>query len=105
MAKFGVVNDQGLWHVKSSQLNREFTMSFKKASLVAMLAASMTSAPVLAQTVTAASPVAASARVGADMSDESDLRGGFIIPLIAVVALILGVLAATGGGDDGPSSP
>lgn len=81
-------------------------MSFKKASLVAMLAASMTSAPVLAQTATSASPVAASARVGADMGDESELRrGGYVIPLLAIIAIILGILAATSGGNDPPRSP
>jgi hypothetical protein len=78
-------------------------MSFKKASVAAALAISMASTPVLAQTSAASLSVAA--RSGADMSDESsDLRGGFIIPLVAVVAIILGILAATGGGDR-PSSP
>ena len=78
-------------------------MSLKKASVAAALAVSMASTPVLAQT--SAAPLSIAARSGADMSDEaSDLRGGFIIPLIAIVAIILGVLAATGGSDR-PSSP
>ncbi len=81
-------------------------MSLKKASVAAVLAVSMASTPVLAQTAqTSAASLSVAARSGADMSDEaSDLRGGFIIPLVAVVAIILGILAATGGGDR-PSSP
>ena len=39
----------------------------------------------------------------------SELRGGWIIPLIALIAIILGICAATDvcGGDDGdpPTSP
>ena len=44
-------------------------------------------------------------RSGAEMEDANELRGGFIIPLIAIVAIILGILAATGGDNDGPTSP
>jgi hypothetical protein len=61
----------------------------------------MVSAPVLAQS---AAPLSIAARSGAATSDSSELRGGVIIPLIAVVAIILGVLAATGGSNR-PSSP
>jgi hypothetical protein len=36
----------------------------------------------------------------------SGLRGGFIIPLIALIAIILGILAATNDNDDDlPHSP
>lgn len=81
-------------------------MSLKKASVAAALAVSMVSTPVLAQTAQAsAAPLSVAARSGADISGEaSDMRGGFIIPLVAIVAIILGVLAATGGSDR-PSSP
>lgn len=82
------------------QLNREFEMSLRKASLAAALAVSMVGAPVLAQTQ--AAPVQ---RSGAAMEDANELRGGFIIPLIAIIAIILGILAATGGDDDRPTSP
>ena len=43
----------------------------------------------------------------AESIDEgSELRGGFIIPLIAIIAIILGILAATNDDDDDlPSSP
>ena len=78
-------------------------MSLKKASVAAALAVSMASTPVLAQT--SAAPLSVAARSGAQVSGEaSDLRGGFIIPLVAIVAIILGVLAATNGSDR-PHSP
>lgn len=81
-------------------------MSFKKATVAALLAASMSSAPVLAQTsATASSLSVASARAGESTESSSELRGGFIIPLIAVVAILLGILAAVGGNDEGPRSP
>ena len=81
-------------------------MSFKKASLVAMLAVSMASTPVLAQTATSASSLSVvQARSGAELSGESELRGGFLVPAIAIIAVILGILAATSGGGDRPSSP
>ena len=82
-------------------------MSLKKASVAAALAVSMASTPVLAQTAqTSAAPLSVAARSGAQVSGEaSDLRGGFIIPLIAIVAIILGILAATSGGGDRPNSP
>jgi hypothetical protein len=35
----------------------------------------------------------------------NELRGGFIIPLIALVAIILGILAATHNGHKAPTSP
>ena len=82
-------------------------MSLKKASLVAMLAASMASTPVLAQSANPASSLsvaAAAERSGADIDDANAVRGGFIIPLLAVLAVIAGILAATGG-NDGPDSP
>ena len=81
-------------------------MSFKKASVAAALAVSMASTPVLAQTAQgSAAPLSVAARSGVDFSGEaSDLRGGFIIPAVAVIAIILGILAATGGSDR-PHSP
>ena len=79
-------------------------MSFTKASLAAMLAASMASTPVLAQTAPSAAPLSVAERSGAETEGASELRGGFIIPLLAIVAVILGVLAAIND-DDEPSSP
>jgi hypothetical protein len=89
---------------KTEQLNREFKMSFKKASVAAMLAVSMASTPVLAQTSSAA-PLSVAARSGATTGDTNELRGGFIIPLVAIIAIILGILAATHGHGERPHSP
>jgi hypothetical protein len=81
-------------------------MSFKKATLAAMLAVSMTSAPVLAQTAPSATSLSVAARSGAEMDDANAVRGGFLIPLIAVLAIIAGIIVAVGGGDgDRPTSP
>ena len=88
------------------QLNREFDMSFKKASLVAMLAVSMTGTQVLAQTATAASSAPTqAARSGAAMENANELRGGAFIALLAIIAIIIGILCAMGGDDDNPVSP
>ena len=79
-------------------------MNLKKASVAAALAVSMASSPVLAQS--SAAPLYVAASTGTQASGEaSDLRGGFIIPLIAIIAVILGILAATSSGGDRPSSP
>ena len=82
-------------------------MSFKKATMAAVLAVSMTSTPVLAQTASSASSPATtqSARSGAEMESANSLRGGWFIPLLALIAVILGILAAVGGDDDPPVSP
>ena len=89
----------------AEQLNREFKMSFKKASVAAALAVSMASTPVLAQTASSAAPLSVAARTGATTENANEMRGGFIIPLVALVAIILGILAATSGHGDRPHSP
>jgi len=77
-------------------------MSLKKASVAAILAVSMASTPVLAQSSAASLSVAA--RTSATTDEDSELRGGFIIPAVAIIAIILGILTLTGGGE-GPHSP
>jgi hypothetical protein len=74
-------------------------MKLGKALASLAVATSLVAAPVVAQATTA------ELRTATEVEGEN-LRGGFIIPLIALVAVILGVLAATsGGGDDAPHSP
>jgi hypothetical protein len=84
-------------------------MSLRKASLGAMLAVSMIGTPVLAQSASSAAnaPVASSARAGAETADSNELvgAGGWFIPLLAILAIIAGILAATSGGGDRPTSP
>ena len=87
-------------------------MVFKGLVAAATAAAMSVSPAVAAANTAAASRVAASQVAPAgEFVEGSELRrgrGGFIIPLLAIIAIILGILAATGnlGGDkDTPSSP
>jgi hypothetical protein len=79
-------------------------MSLKKASIAAILAVSMASTPVMAQQSSAAA-LSVSARSGASTERTNEIQGGWFIPLLAAVAVILGIVALTGGGGDRPSSP
>lgn len=72
-------------------------MTLRKALASVAVSASLVIAPIAAQ----AAP--AELRTGTEVEGEN-LRGGFIIPLIAIIAIVLGILAATGGDDD-PVSP
>lgn len=78
-------------------------MVFKKV-VTAVSAAALMAAPTIVTAQTAAPVEPASETV-----EGSELRGGFIIPLIALIAIILGICAATdvcgGGDDDPPHSP
>ena len=74
-------------------------MKLSKALASLAVATSLVAAPVVAQATTA------ELRTATEVEGEN-LRGGFIVPLIAVIAIILGILAATSGGDDdAPHSP
>ena len=73
-------------------------MKLGRALASVAVATSLLTAPIAAQ-------AAAAARVSSDVDGEQ-LRGGFIIPLIALIAIILGILAATHDDDDDlPHSP
>ena len=77
-------------------------MRLRNVFLATALTVTMTSAPVLAQAAESA-PVS---RSGAEMTDASELQGGWVIPLLALLAVIAGILAATSSGDDdAPTSP
>lgn len=81
-------------------------MSFRKASVAAMIAVAMTSAPVLAQTNPAgALSVSSQARAGATVEGENQLGGGFLVPLLALGAIILGIVVALDDDDDETVSP
>ena len=69
--------------------------------LAAGAACCLAASPAVAQAATQPFPD----RAGAEFTDAENLRGGFLIPVIAVIAIILGILAATGGGGDRPHSP
>jgi glycerol uptake facilitator-like aquaporin len=70
-----------------------------------LIAATAAVALMAAPTMAAAQSVEV-APASESIDEGSELRGGFIIPLIAIVAIILGILAATNDNDDDlPSSP
>jgi hypothetical protein len=84
-------------------------MRFGKFSLAAIAAASLLSAPVMAQSASAASKsvgVSKVKRAGAASKDESKQAGsGVIVAIVAAVAVIGGIVLAAGNDDDGPTSP
>ena len=81
-------------------------MRFGKFSLAAVAAASLLSAPVMAQATSNAVGVSKVKRVGAVTKDESKQGGsGVIVAIIAAVAVIGGIVIAAGNDDDGPTSP
>lgn len=75
-----------------------------------LIAATASVALMTAPTMAAAQASASAARAtevapAAETVEGEQLRGGFIIPLIALIAIILGLCVATdqcGGGDDEP---
>lgn len=83
-----------------------------KGLIAATAAVALMVTPTLAtaQTAGSAAPVVTEiSPAGESVDDGSQLRGGFIIPLIALIAVILGLCVATDicGGDDEdlPTSP
>jgi hypothetical protein len=77
-----------------------------------LIAAAASVALITTPTLAAAQATAAAAREiapAAETVEGEELRGGFIIPLIALIAIILGLCVATDicGGDDEepPTSP
>lgn len=70
--------------------------------LAAGAACCLAASPVVAQAATQPVP----ARAGAEVSQAEDMgRGGFLVPLLALIAIILGILALTSDGNDLPTSP
>ena len=79
-------------------LKGEADVVFKKA-ITAVSAVALLAAPTIAVAQTAA------VEPSSESVEGSELRGGFIIPLIAIIAIILGILAATHDDGDPPHSP
>ncbi|ATW04633.1 hypothetical protein C8024_17175 [Sphingopyxis sp. BSNA05] len=79
-------------------------MRFGKIGMAAAAAASLVSAPVLAQ---ATQPVSSVARTSATVEGENDLEGGsgIIIAILAAAAVIAGIIIAADGSEDTPTSP
>jgi hypothetical protein len=59
----------------------------------------------MAAPTVAAAQSAEVAPAAESVTEGSELRGGFIIPLIAIVAIILGILAALHEDEDPPKTP
>ena len=83
-----------------------------KGLIAATASVALMTAPTMAAAQASASAAASTAREVAPATETVDgeqLRGGFIIPLIALIAIILGICAATdicgGDDDDQPTSP
>lgn len=71
-----------------------------KETLAAIVAASLVGTPVVAQAATAQA-----ARTGSPVADSEDLRGGWFIPALAIIAILLGLLTLIDDGDELPTSP
>jgi len=72
-------------------------MEMRKLLASAAVAASLVSAPIAAQ-------AAPAERTSTEVEGES-LAGGFLIPALALIAVILGIVVIADGGDDAPVSP
>jgi hypothetical protein len=76
-----------------------------KGIIAATASVALMAAPTVAAAQTSSAATTEVAPAGENVQG-SELRGGFIIPLIALVAIILGIIAATrGNNDDLPHSP
>ena len=80
-------------------------MSIVNKVMTGAVAMSLAAVPVAAQAADAAKlSLSKSVRAGTPAKAGEQLRGGFIIPLIAIVAIILGIIAVADS-DDSPRSP
>lgn len=79
-------------------------MRFGK-TILALAACSLATAPVMANSASKLSlSDAASARAASESDEANEVAGGFLIPAIAIVAIITGVIIAADE-DDTPDSP
>jgi len=77
-----------------------------KGIIAATASVALMVTPAVAAAQSARAAPTAVAPAGETVDEGSELRGGFIIPLIAIIAIILGILAATHDNDeDLPHSP
>jgi glycerol uptake facilitator-like aquaporin len=76
-----------------------------KGLIAATASVALMATPTIAAAQQAAPVAAAEVAPAGENVNGSELRGGFIIPLIALVAIILGILAATHHHNNLPHSP
>ena len=77
----------------------------RKSILAAVAALSLIGASGSAAVAQSAAPLSlASLGAGATTSDANDIRGGFILPTLAILAII-GIIVLVSKGSNNPSSP
>ena len=69
-------------------------------ALAAVVAASLVGAPVAAQ----AAAVDA-ARTSSPVAEGENIKGGWFLPALAIIAILLGIVAIANNGNDLPTSP
>jgi len=71
-----------------------------KQALAASIAASLVATPVAAQAAASAT------RTAAPVGDAENIQGGWLLPSLAILAILLGIFVVVDGGDDDlPTSP
>ena len=79
-------------------------MISKKLAALAALSLVTVSSTAVAQSAAPLSAVSTSAvRAGAEVEDAGEIRGGFLLPLAIIIAIIIGVLLLTGDDEDSGS--
>jgi hypothetical protein len=71
-----------------------------KNTLAALVATSLVGAPIVAQAA-----AAQATRTGSPVNDAEELQGGWFLPALAIIAIILGIIVLIDDGDDLPTSP
>jgi hypothetical protein len=71
--------------------------------LAGLAAASLAAAPAVAAPKPAATPSTSEIAPAGESVDGEQIRGGFLLPLAIIIAIILGVILLTG--DDGDEDP
>ena len=72
--------------------------------LAALAAASMAAAPAVAQPRSAAMPATTEIAPAGETVDGQQIRGGYLLPLAIIIAIIIGVLLLTNDDDEDPIS-
>lgn len=71
-----------------------------KNTLAALVATSLVGAPIVAQAA-----AAEAARIGSPVEGAEELQGGWFLPALAILAIILGIIVLIDDGEDLPTSP
>jgi hypothetical protein len=94
-------------HLQKSAAGYKFSQSRGVVMGIRKIVAAASAVALVVTPTLASAQQSAAAEVApaAESVEGEELRGGFIIPLIALIAIILGILAATHDGEDPPKSP